>query len=117
MREQLTCDALRKDVECKVEKTLFDAQARHLVATKYVHHDNKYRTDLVERLPIGRREWCLQERYSACQGSCLRALMVVPSHQSPAENHAVRRSPDHQRDHGSMFAPVSATVAAAAPLI
>ena len=51
-QEQVAREALRREVGLKVEKSLFDKQARRLLATNYVYKERgNYRTDLVSELP------------------------------------------------------------------
>lgn len=51
-QEQAAREALRREVPLKVEKTLFDRQARRLLATNYVYKERgNYRTDLVDEFP------------------------------------------------------------------
>ena len=51
-QEELAREALRKEVQFRVEKSLFDRQARRLLETNYVYREHgSYRRDLVDAFP------------------------------------------------------------------
>ena len=51
-QEELAREALRKEVQFRVDKPLFDRQARRLLETNYVYREHgSYRRDLVDSFP------------------------------------------------------------------
>eukprot|EP00973_Karenia_brevis_P025336 3496791-Karenia_brevis.AAC.1 len=51
-QDQAAREALRREVQLKVDKQLFDRQARRLLETNYVYKERgNYRTDLVDEFP------------------------------------------------------------------